>query len=150
VRRASARGLLPLRPDEVLRLWSDTARWPTFIEGYARVVAVGRGWPEVGGRVVWESNPAGRGRVTETVVESAPDRFSTQVFEDALAGTQTLRVLPAGDGSEAELSLEYELTKYGPLAGIADALFIRRALRDSLRRTLRRFATEAAEEARLP
>ena len=71
------------------------------------------------------------------------------MFEEALAGTQTLRVLPASDGSEAELSLEYELMKYGPLGGIADALFIRRALRDMLRRTLRRFATEAEEEARL-
>jgi hypothetical protein len=64
-------------------------------------------------------------------------------------GTQTLRVLPASDGSEAELSLEYELVKYGPLRGVADALFIRRALRDMLRRTLFRFGIEAEEEARL-
>jgi hypothetical protein len=112
------------------------------------VLQVGRGWPEVGGRVVWESTPDGRGRVTETVVESAPDRFSTQVFEEALIGTQTLRLLPASDGAEVELSLEYELAKYGPLGGVADALFIRRALRDSLRRTLTRFAIEAAEDAR--
>ncbi|HEV7847436.1 MAG TPA: SRPBCC family protein [Thermoleophilaceae bacterium] len=148
MRRASARSAVALPPAEVLRLWSDTDRWASFVEGFARLVELGRGWPSEGGRVVWESAPAGRGRVTETVVESAPDRFSTQVFEDALAGTQTLRVLPAGDGSEAELSLEYELAKYGPLAGIADALFIRRALRDSLHRTLRRFAIEAAEDAR--
>jgi hypothetical protein len=45
--------------------------------------------------------------------------------------------------------LEYELTRYGPLSGVADALFIRRALRDSLRRTLFRFGLEAEEEARL-
>lgn len=148
MRRASARGVLPLTPGDALRLWSDVARWPTFIEGFARVLQVGRGWPEVGGRVVWESTPDGRGRVTETVVESAPDRFSTQVFEEALIGTQTLRLLPASDGAEVELSLEYELAKYGPLGGVADALFIRRALRDSLRRTLTRFAIEAAEDAR--
>lgn len=149
MRRASARGSLPLAPAEALRLWSDLARWPSFIEGFARALEVGRGWPELGGRAVWESTPDGRGRVTETVVESAPDRFATQVFEEALTGTQTLRVLPAPDGCEAELSLEYELAKYGPLRGIADVLFIRRALRDSLRRTLRRFAVEAEEEARL-
>jgi hypothetical protein len=71
------------------------------------------------------------------------------VFEDALAGTQTLRALPASDGSEVELSLEYELSRYGPLRGIADALFIRRALRDALRRTLSRFRVEAEEEAAL-
>ena len=47
------------------------------------------------------------------------------------------------------MSLEYELTRYGPLGGVADALFIRRALRDSLRRTLYRFTIEAEEEANL-
>ena len=71
------------------------------------------------------------------------------MFEKALAGTQTLRALPADDGSEVELSLEYELARYGPLGGFADALFIRRALRDSLRRTLYRFSLEAEDEAGL-
>jgi hypothetical protein len=148
VRRASARGVVPLEPAAVLRLWSDVERWPSFVEGFARRLELTYGWPERGGRVVWESTPTGRGRVTETVVEKAPDRFATQVFEEALAGTQTLHALPASDGSEVELSLEYELAKYGPLRGIADALFIRRALRDALRRTLVRFSVEAEEEAR--
>jgi hypothetical protein len=149
VRRAGARVALPLTPPEVLALWTDVDRWPTFVEGFARRLELTAAWPEPGGRVVWESNPDGRGRVTETVTENAPDRFATQIFESALMGTQTLRVLPASDGSEAELSLDYELVKYGPLRGVADALFIRRALRDMLRRTLRRFAIEAEEEASL-
>ena len=72
-------------------------------------------WPAKGARVVWESTPEGRGRVTETVMENEPDRFSTQVFEEALMGTQTLRAVPAEDGAEVELSLDYELAKYGPL-----------------------------------
>jgi hypothetical protein len=149
VRRASARGPLPLPPAEVLRLWSDVDRWPSFVEGYARRLELAGGWPEPGGRVVWESTPDGRGRVTEAVKENEPDRFSTQVFEKALTGTQTLRALPANGGSEVELALEYELTRYGPLGAVADALFIRRALRDSLRRTLYRFTIEAEEEANL-
>jgi hypothetical protein len=149
VRRASARATLPLTPPEVLRLWADVERWPSFVEGFARRLELTEAWPEPGGRVVWESTPDGRGRVTETVTESAADRFSTQVYEEALAGTQTLRALPASDGSEVELSLEYQLSRYGPLRGVADALFIRRALRDALRRTLRRFAVEVEEEARL-
>jgi hypothetical protein len=149
MRRASARAVLPLTPSEALGLWSDVERWPSFVEGFARRLELTEAWPEPGGRVVWESTPDGRGRVTETVTESAPDRFSTQVFEKALMGTQTLRVLPASDGSEVELSLEYELARYGPLGGVADALFIRRALRDALRRTLFRFGVEAEEEARL-
>jgi hypothetical protein len=149
VRRASARSTLPLTPPEALRLWSDVERWPSFVEGFARRLELTEAWPEPGGRVVWESTPDGRGRVTETVTDSAPDRFSTQVFEKALMGTQMLRALPASDGCEVELSLEYELSRYGPLRGIADALFIRRALRDALRRTLLRFGVEAEEEARL-
>jgi hypothetical protein len=149
VRRASARSSLPLSPSDALRLWSDVERWPSFVEGYARRLELTEAWPEPGGRVVWESTPDGRGRVTETVVESSPDRFTTQVYEAALLGTQTLRALPTNDGSEVELSLEYELAKYGPLRGLADAIFIRRALRDALRRTLYRFTVEAEEEARL-
>jgi hypothetical protein len=143
---------LPIGPAEALRLWCDVERWPSFVEGFARRLELREPWPEPGGRVVWESTPDGRGRVTETVVESTPDRFATQVFEAALAGSQTLRVLPAsdsGEGTEVELSLEYELTRYGPLRGVADALFIRRALRDSLRRTLYRLSLEAAEDAGL-
>jgi Polyketide cyclase / dehydrase and lipid transport len=149
VRRASARSLLPLTPAEALSLWSNVDRWPSFVEGFARRLELTEGWPEPGARVVWESTPDGRGRVTERVTENAPDRFSTQVFEKALTGTQTLRALPASDGSEVELSLEYELTRYGALGGIADALFIRRALRDALKRTLFRFSVEAEETARL-
>ena len=149
MRRASARSTLPLTPPEVLALWTDVERWPSFVEGFARRLELTEAWPGPGGRVVWESNPDGRGRVTETVTESAPDRFETRVFESALMGNQMLRVLPASDGSEVELSLEYELVKYGPLRGVADALFIRRALRDALRRTLFRFGVEAEEEAGL-
>jgi hypothetical protein len=138
-----------LSPAEALALWSDVERWSSFVEGFARRVELAPEWPARGARVVWESKPDGRGRVTETVLENSPERFSTQVFEEALMGTQTLRAAPAPDGAEVELSLEYELAKYGPLAGVADAIFIRRALRDALRRTLFRFGVEAEEEASL-
>jgi hypothetical protein len=149
MRTARAAGVVRLTPPEALALWSDVERWPSFVEGFARRLELASDWPAEGARVVWESNPDGRGRVTETVTENQPDRFSTQVFEEALMGTQTLRVAPAPDGSEIELTLDYELAKYGPLAGVADAIFIRRALRDALRRTLFRFGIEAEEEASL-
>ena len=149
MRRASARANVPLTPEETLRLWSDVDRWPNFVEGYARRLELTEMWPERGGRVVWESTPDGRGRVTETVTDNSTERFATQVFEKALIGTQTLRAVPTSDGTEVELSLDYELARYGPLRGLADALFIRRALRDALRRTLFRFSVEAEEEAGL-
>jgi hypothetical protein len=149
VRTARAGATLTLPPPHVLALWSDVERWPSFVEGFARRLELSPEWPEKGARVVWESGPEGRGRVTETVVENSADRFATQVYEEALMGTQTLRVVPSGDGSEIELTLEYRLAKYGPLAGVADAIFIRRALRDALRRTLFRFAIETEDEAGL-
>ncbi len=120
------------------------------MEGFARTVERSPEWPAAGARVVWESTPSGRGRVTEKVVDGpGPDRFVTMVFEERLNGTQTFRVVESEGGSRAELSLEYTLTKYGPLSALADAIFIRRAIRDSLRRTLFRFAVEAEEEAGL-
>jgi hypothetical protein len=149
MRTARAVASVPLSPGHALALWSEVERWPSFVEGFARRLEVSAEWPAAGARVVWESIPDGRGRVTETVIANEPDHFSTQVFEDALMGTQMLRVLPSGDGSQVELTLEYRLAKYGPLAGVADAIFIRRALRDALRRTLFRFAVEAEEEEAL-
>jgi Polyketide cyclase / dehydrase and lipid transport len=149
VRTASAVSTAPIGADEAMRLWTDVDRWPSFVEGFARRLDLSADWPAKGARVVWESNPDGRGRVTETVTESEPLLFSTQVFEERLVGTQTFQAAPAGDGSEVALVLDYELTSHGPLRGLADAIFIRRALRDSLRRTLFRFEVEAEEEASL-
>lgn len=150
MRTARAQTELVLTPEAALRLWTDVDRWPSFVEGFARTLEVSPDWPDGGARLVWESTPAGRGRVTEKVVENeGPDRFVTRVFEERLQGNQTLRVVESEGGSRAELSLEYKLAKYGPLAAVADAIFIRRAIRDSLRRTLTRFAVEAEEEAGL-
>ena len=150
MRTAQAQADLVLTPEAALRLWTDVDRWPSFVEGFARPVDRSPEWPHAGARLVWESSPAGRGRVTEKVMEAeGPDRFVTQVFEERLHGVQTFRVVESEGGSRAELALEYELTKYGPLSAVADVIFIRRAIRDSLRRTLSRFAVEAEEEAGL-
>jgi hypothetical protein len=148
-RVATARQLVQLTPEAALSLWTDTARWPSFVEGFAHVLERSGHWPSEGSRLVWESTPEGRGRVTEKVIEHGPGRFATQVFEEALSGTQKLRASEDADGTTLELALEYELSKYGPLKAVADAIFIRRALRDALERTLRRFAVEAEEEAGL-
>ena len=128
-------------------LWMDVSRWPTFIDGFARVKNDG-GWPDAGAKLVWESTPEGRGIVTERVLEAEPgDRVITQVYEDRCTGTQTVTFDAAEDGTVAQIEYDYELTRGGPLRGVTDVLFIRRAQSDALVRTLRRFAVEAAEEA---
>ena len=48
------------------------------------------------------------------------------------------------------LELEYELKDRNALSPLTDALFIRRALRDSLKRSLVRFARERRGDIDLP
>jgi uncharacterized membrane protein len=148
---ARAQATVALEPAEAMALWTNLERWPTFVEGFGRALEVSADWPAKGASLVWESIPGGRGRVTERVVEAAAGRFSTRVFEERLYGVQTATFVrsPERPGSSVELRLDYELARYGPLRALADLLFIRRALREALRRTLRRFAVEVEEEASL-
>ena len=148
-RTAKAGTVVAADPEAAQALWCAVRRWPTFVEGFAHVVEASRDWPGEGARLVWQSNPSGRGRVTEKVVESGPGVLRTQVYEDALVGEQSVTFEPADEGTRVEIRLDYELARSGPLRGVADVLFIRRALRDALRRTLDRFAIEVEEEAGL-
>ncbi|MFL5887199.1 MAG: SRPBCC family protein [Thermoleophilaceae bacterium] len=140
-----------LPPARAFELWTDVSRWPTFIDDYAHAESVDDDWPAAGAKLVWVSRPHGRGRVTQKVNASDPGRrFATTVFEERLQGTQTasFEPIPSG-GTRFRLDLEYQLTSAGVFAAITDFFFIRRALRDSLVRTCRRFASEAAQEASL-
>ncbi|HYI37555.1 MAG TPA: SRPBCC family protein [Thermoleophilaceae bacterium] len=149
-RTVEAAGHVALQPDEAAALWRDPRRWSAFVEGFQRIEELAPGWPEPGSRVVWDSGPGGRGRVTEKVAENAPTRFATKVYEDRLYGTQSATFAPDTEGgASVVLSLEYELSGDNPLNPVTDLLFIRRALRDALGRTLRRFIVEAEEEAAL-
>ena len=123
-------------------LWYDLARWPAFVEGFAAVETVEHGWPREGGVLTWRSVPAGRGRVTERVTRhEVRGGQVSEVIDDQLTATQTVSFRPAADGCEIELSLDYRL-KAGPRMAVVDVLFIRRAVRASLRRTLAAFARE--------
>ena len=149
-RTVAVTGDVALQPDEAAELWRDPGRWSAFVEGFQRIETKAESWPQPGAKLVWDSSASGRGRVTEKVAENAPTRFATKVYEDRLYGTQAATFVPNSDGgADMTLSLEYELTNNNPFNAVADLLFIRRALRDALRRTLRRFAVEAEEHARL-
>ena len=138
-------------PDAAWGLWTDFGRWPAFLEGFKHVQRESGEWPAEGAKVQWVSIPGGRGTVSERVAASAPPhRLVTQVFEEAMSATQTV-TFEAADGGETWIGfeLEYQLTQAGVLRQITDVLFIRRALAAAIDRTLRRFATEAEEEAAL-
>jgi len=147
-RTVRAAALVPLGDEQARDRWTDTGRWGTFVEGFGHVAEVKGDWPQVGAQVVWQSTPGGRGRVTEKVVDDSPARFATRISEEALQGEQSATFAPADDGStRVDLQIEYDLSRGGPFQALSDALFIRRALRDALKRTLRRYVVEAAEEA---
>ncbi|MEA2495810.1 MAG: hypothetical protein QOJ29_3721 [Thermoleophilaceae bacterium] len=142
-------GFAPVTPLVGRRLWVDTNRWPTFVDGFGNVLELDEAWPEPGSKVIWQSGPAGRGRVTERIREFGDNTVSSDVFDSQMSAVQTIRFEPAEDGSDVLLTLDYELQRGGPLRGLTDVLFIRRALAMALERTLRRFSTEAGDEATL-
>jgi hypothetical protein len=135
-----------LPPEEAYALWVDLARWPTFVDGFGHVDRVDDTWPQEGSKLVWRSVPTGRGVVTERVTANEPGaRFATRVFDERTSGIQTVQFTD----ETIALELDYELQSKTPVSRLVDVLFIRRAQRDALTRTLRRFAIEAAEQAAL-
>jgi Polyketide cyclase / dehydrase and lipid transport len=126
--------------------WYDHGRWASWIDGFERVVEVDEHWPERGGRVVWQSGPAGRGRVTETVTAYAPlSGQSVDVEDDSIRARQSVTFAPSGDDVQVQLSLDYEIKRRSFVTPLVDLLFIRRAMERSLRTTLTRFGVELAD-----
>jgi hypothetical protein len=126
--------------------WYDTGGWPSWVEELRRVLAVRGPWPQAGASVVWQSGPAGRGRVTERVLEHEPlSRQVLEVEDDSIRGRQTVAFAPHERGAEVALSLAYEIKRRSPLTRLVDWLFIRRAMETSLARTLERFERELSE-----
>ncbi|MFL5902234.1 MAG: SRPBCC family protein [Solirubrobacteraceae bacterium] len=147
--RASVQ-VLGFRASEAEALWYDTSRWPTFVDGFAHVVSMEGEWPAAPSTLVWQSTPAGRGRVLERVTEYEPRLGQTAQVEDPkMSATQRIAFTPAEDGVEVTLSMEYTLKEGGPLRPFMDFLFIRRAVTDALKRTVQRFARELETDAEI-
>ena len=123
-------------------LWYDPVRWPAFVDGFGHVIEVTDEWP-ASGRAVWNSAPGGRERVVEEVVAYEPRAGQTLAVEDSrVRGTQRVAFTPGSDHTKVTLILEYEIKERTPVTWLVDALFVRRAMAASLRRTLARFARE--------
>jgi hypothetical protein len=128
-------------------LWYDQRRWPAFVDGLKHVARLEGDWPAAGSRVVWDSNPGGRGRVQERVLAYEPRSGQELAVEDEkIRGTQRVAFVPREGGVVVTLELAYELKESKPLMKLVDLLFVRRPQRESLERTLRRFATELRDD----
>ena len=142
---------VPALASEAEALWYDTKRWPSFIDGLHHIARLEGEWPHAGARVLWDSNPGGRGRVQERVTAyTAREGQTLEVDDEKITGTQVLRFTPADGGAIVSLELRYELKAASPWMALVDLLYIRRTQRESLERTLRRFRTELAAERESP
>jgi hypothetical protein len=148
--RVAATVLVPGRAAEAEGLWYDPDRWAAWVDGFGHVAKLEGDWPHVGARLAWDSRPQGRGRVVERVTAYEPRRGQVlEVEDDRLQGVQSVAFEPADEQVRVTLTLEYELKQRNPLTPLIDPLFIRRALRASLARTVTRFAHERRAEIEL-
>jgi hypothetical protein len=145
--RVRASIVVPGLASEAEELWYDTTRWPSFVDGLHHIARLEGDWPREGARVLWDSQPGGRGRVQERVTSYVAREGQTLDVEDEkLRGTQRVGFTPIEDGVMVGLELTYSLKEQRPGMALVDLLFIRRPQRESLERTLRRFRTEVAAE----
>ena len=147
--RVRAQVDLPALASQAEDLWYDTARWPAFVDGLKHVASLQGDWPRAGARVVWDSHPGGRGRVVERVLDYEPrSGQEVEVEDEKLRGTQRVSFAPHEDGVVVTLELRYTLKQERGVVAVVDFLFVRRPQRESLQRTLRRFAIELRDELR--
>jgi hypothetical protein len=148
MRRAIATATVPGRVVEAEELWYDPHRWAAWVDGFGHVARIEGEWPAVGSRLLWDSPPRGRGRVAETMTAYEPRSGCTvEVEDERMYATQSVLFEPDGlDRVRVTLALEWELKERPRFEGLIRPLFVRRAMRDSLRRTLARFAHERRAE----
>jgi uncharacterized protein YndB with AHSA1/START domain len=121
--------------------------WPAWVDGFGRVGS-SSGYPEAGGSLRWTSGAAGRGEVTERVLEHEPRRLHRVAFEDPEAeGELKVTFAIEGEGTLVTQEQEYRLRGGGPFAKLTDMLFIRSQMRGSLARSLGHLKLEVEDVA---
>jgi uncharacterized membrane protein len=127
--------------------------WPAWVDQFSSVVSVSDAYPAAGSTLRWRSVTAGRGEVSERVLEHEPrSRHRISFSDPETEGEMTTRFeIAAGEGEAAAgqtrvaLELTYELRAGGLFAKLADFFFVRSQQRRSLARTLERFGVEIAD-----
>lgn len=127
---------------EVWGYYFEPRAWPAWVDGFGSVEA-SDGYPDEGGSLRWRSIPAGRGDVTEHVLEHESRRLHRVAYRDPeSAGELRTAFAIEGEGTRVTQELSYRLRKGGAFSWLTDRLFIRSQMRGSLRRSLARLKLE--------
>jgi Polyketide cyclase / dehydrase and lipid transport len=127
----------------------DPRGWSVWVDGFQAAESAD-GYPEAGGTLRWRSVQAGRGRVTERVLEHRPRTLHRIAFSDPQTEGELLTEMAIeGDGTRVTLTMDYRLGGRGPFTWASDRLFVRTQVRRSLERTVLRFKHEVEEVAAL-
>jgi hypothetical protein len=122
--------------------------WASWVDGFQEVESVADRYPHEGGTLVWRSTPAGRGRVTETVLEHSPRTRHRIRFADPESQGELLSEFGIeGESTRVRLTLTYRLPGNRVLGAVTDRLFVRGQVRSALQRTLVRFKHETEQAA---
>jgi Polyketide cyclase / dehydrase and lipid transport len=135
---------------EVWDHYFDARAWGAWVDGFQSPIEAD-GYPEAGGTLRWRSIPAGRGEVTERVLEHEHRRRHLIEFSDPeMEGRLDTRFEIAGEGTRVTQTLTYRLRAKGPMARLGALLFVKSQVRASVRRSLFAFKRAAEEAATLP
>jgi Polyketide cyclase / dehydrase and lipid transport len=130
---------------EVWDHYFEPRGWPAWVDGFGAVEA-SDGYPEPGGSLRWHSIPAGRGIVTESVLEHEPRRLHRIAFRDPeSAGELRTTFNMQGQRTLVAQEFEYRISKRNPFVWLTDLVFIRSQMRGSLSRSLGRLKLEVEE-----
>lgn len=138
--------LVEVSPGQAWDFYFKPATWAAWVDGFSSLER-SDGYPEPGGRLVWNSTAAGRGRVEERVIAHEPRTRHTISYSDPESSGELESVFAAeGENARVTLTLDYRLGG-GALSAITDRLFVRGQMQKALARTLLRFKNEAEELA---
>ena len=128
---------------EVWDLYFDQRTWPAWVDEFHAVEERDDAYPEQGGRLVWRSGPAGRGRVEETVLVHEPRRRHEITYLDPNSSGRQLTTFEISGPNKVTVRIElhYELVRPNFLP-FTDRLFIRPQMRSMLARSLEGLRTE--------
>jgi hypothetical protein len=132
---------------EVWDHYFDARSWGAWVDGFQSTIE-SQGYPEPAGVLRWRSIPAGRGEVTERVLEHEQRRRHLIEFSDPeMEGRLETRFEIVAAGTRVTQRLEYALVAKGPIARLGGLLFVKSQVRASVQRSLlglKRAAEEAA------